>query len=132
MDNYLQISLALLAAAVFFLYIKNSGTAGIIKITPAEAKERLDKESGIFLLDVRTAAEYLENHIPKSISMPLSDLAGGVSRKIPDKNAEIIVYCHSGSRSSGAAKILRRLGYLHVYNLGGLIKWPYKTVSGKK
>ena len=44
----------------FFIIKKNFGVAARIRITPSEAKKRLDEEKGIILLDVRTKEEYLD------------------------------------------------------------------------
>ncbi|HHY40142.1 MAG TPA: rhodanese-like domain-containing protein, partial [Syntrophaceticus sp.] len=43
-------------------------------------------------------------------------------------DADILVYCRSGKRSSEAAKKLADMGYTNVYNmLGGINEWPYET-----
>lgn len=89
-------------------------------------KKRLDTEKGIIPLDVRTRDEYLEKHIPKSTLIPVDVLSNEANRKLPDKNAEIFVYCRSGNRSAMAAKTLTKLGYTHIYNLGGIVRWPYE------
>ncbi|AFM39413.1 Rhodanese-related sulfurtransferase [Desulfosporosinus acidiphilus SJ4] len=103
-----------------------------LRIDPSEAKKRLDTEKDIILLDVRTEKEYVENHIPRSTLIPLNVLAREAGQKLPNKQAAIFVYCRSGNRSKAAVKMLLKLGYSNLYNLGGIIRWPYKTVSGKK
>ncbi len=102
------------------------------KISYQEAKKRLDSEKGIILLDVRTKQEYAEKHIPKSVLIPVDSLEKEAKNKLAQKNAVIFVHCRSGNRSSRAVKILKNLGYTNVYNLGGILGWPYETVSGKK
>ncbi|MBF8983138.1 rhodanese-like domain-containing protein [Lutibacter sp. B2] len=97
------------------------------KITPEQAKERLEKEEGIILLDVRTEEEYKEKHIPNSILIPLQDLDKMVEEKISDKDTTIFVYCRSGRRSQSAAEKLIEMGYENVFDLGGIIDWPYET-----
>ncbi|PKM88590.1 MAG: rhodanese-like domain-containing protein [Firmicutes bacterium HGW-Firmicutes-12] len=103
--------------------------AGIKKISPLEAKQRLERDNGIILLDVRTKKEYLDEHILKSTLIPLDVLTKEASKKLPDKNAPIFVYCQSGSRSVRAIRILLKMGYKNVYNLGGIGRWPYPKVS---
>ena len=98
----------------------------INNITPEEAKKRLDTENEIILLDVRTKEEYETGHIEKAILMPLDTLASESQKNLEDKEANIFVYCRSGSRSSAAAEILIELGYKNVYNLGGIIDWPFE------
>lgn len=100
-------------------------------ISPEEAKKRLDEEKGIILLDVRTEEEYIQKHIPGSILIPVDVLEKEAPSELPDKNASIFVYCKSGRRSVAAAEMLVKLGYTHVYNLGGVVDWPYKMEAGR-
>jgi rhodanese-related sulfurtransferase len=101
-------------------------------ITADEAKRRLDSGESIILLDVRTEEEYIQKHIPNSILIPLNDLENDVEAQLPDKDATLFVYCRSGNRSTSASKILVKLGYKNVYDLGGIIDWPYETESGEQ
>ncbi|MHB8075357.1 rhodanese-like domain-containing protein [Desulfosporosinus fructosivorans] len=132
MNQTISITIMVVGILLIWTYLKSSGTASKLRIDPTEAKKRLDMEKGITLLDVRTREEYLENHIPKSILIPLNVLAIEASKKLPDKQVTIFVYCRSGNRSSAAVKRLLKQGYTSVFDLGGIIRWPYKTVSGKK
>ncbi|HOS69428.1 MAG TPA: rhodanese-like domain-containing protein [Bacillota bacterium] len=100
-------------------------------ISPEEAYKRLESEEDIILLDVRSQGEYEEQHIPGSISIPVNELEKRAEAELTDKNADIIVYCASGKRSTSAANILAGLGYTKVYNLGGIMDWPYEVESGK-
>ena len=86
----------------------------------------------IILLDIRTREEYIEKHIPGSTLIPLNVLAREASKKLPDKHATVFIYCRSGSRSRTAVKILLKQGYTKIFDLGGIARWPYETVSGKK
>lgn len=100
-------------------------------IKPEEAKKRLKSEKGIILLDVRTQEEYDEKHIPNSLLIPVEVIEKEALEKLTDKNATIFVYCRSGRRSVIASEALVKMGYTKVYNLGGIIDWPYETESGK-
>ena len=132
MDQNILLVILVIVIFVFWKLIKKSGTVGGVKINLEDAKKRLDNEKEIILLDVRTRDEYLEKHIPKCTLIPLNILRNEASRELPDKDAEIFVYCRSGSRSAMAIKILTKLGYTHIYNLGGIVGWPYETVSGNE
>ena len=98
----------------------------IKNITPQDAKKRLDSENEIIVLDVRTKEEYETGHIEKAILMPLDTLVNESQKNLKDKETTIFVYCRSGSRSFKAAEILIDQGYKNVYNLGGIIDWPYE------
>jgi len=132
MNKTITISLLIAGVLIIYTFLKNSGPASKLRIDPADAKKRLDSEKGIILLDVRTQEEYLENHIPKSTLIPLGVFATEASKKLKDKDATIFVYCRSGSRSRAAVKMLLKQEYTNVFDLGGIVRWPYKTVSGKK
>ena len=100
-------------------------------ISPEEAYKRLESEEDIILLDVRSQGEYEEQHIPGSILIPVNELEKRAEAELTDKDADIIVYCASGKRSTSAANILAGLGYSKVYNMGGIMDWPYEVESGK-
>lgn len=99
------------------------------KITPEEAKNMM-AEDDVIILDVRTAEEYAEVHIEGALLIPDSELAAQASEKLPDKDQTILVYCRSGRRSEASARALVDMGYSAVYDFGGIIDWPYETVTG--
>jgi len=76
-----------------------------------------DKEA--ILLDVRSPQEYKEEHLYKSINIPLYDISKKVDNIIPNKETTIIVYCQSGNRSKKAIDILDKKGYKKLYNIVG-------------
>ncbi len=100
-------------------------------LTPQEAKVRLDQDPAIRLVDVRTEAEYLERRLPNSLLIPDDEIATRAPTLLPKKDDTIFLYCRSGRRSRAAAMTLVELGYTNVYDVGGIIDWPYATVSGK-
>jgi phage shock protein E len=66
------------------------------------------------IIDVREPFEFDANHASSAINLPLSKLMNDIEN-IPD-NAEIVLYCNSGSRSGVAMNILRQMGYSNVVN----------------
>lgn len=110
---------------MFILLIScKASDTNISNISPKEALKLIGKDGNI-LLDVRTKEEYDEGHIPGSVLMPLDIIKNNIEDKIKDKNSRIIVYCRSGNRSANALNILKSLGYKNIYDLGGIISWPY-------
>ena len=97
------------------------------KITAEEAKERMDKDDKVVILDVRTEEEYQEGHVPGAIVIPNETISREPLEELPDMDQEILVYCRSGNRSAQAAKKLAEAGYTQVYDFGGIIDWPYDT-----
>ncbi len=97
------------------------------KITPDEAKARMDSGDEVLILDVRTQEEYDAGHIPGAVLLPNETIGSEAPAILPDKGAEILIYCRSGRRSAEAANKLVALGYTGVYDFGGIIDWPYET-----
>ena len=81
-----------------------------------EELKQLQKEDAI-IIDVRSSQEYKEGHIDGAILIPEYEIKKGIENRIPDKNKNIVVYCSSGGRSKKVQKLLKKLGYHHVYNL---------------
>ena len=98
------------------------------KISAETAYQMMQKSSGYIILDVRTDEEFRESHIAGAILIPNTEIAKQAVSELPDKNSMIFVYCRSGVRSASAAKTLVRQGYTQVYDIGGIINWPYETV----
>lgn len=106
------------------------GQNAVQTIDAADAYERMNASEGYVLLDVRTAEEYAQGHIEGAILLPDSDIEARAAQVLPDKDAAIYVYCRSGRRSAAAAAQLAGMGYANVYDFGGIIDWPYGTVTG--
>ncbi|MGB5823661.1 MAG: rhodanese-like domain-containing protein [Proteocatella sp.] len=108
--------------------IPNTDTADTpqyIKITPEEAKNIMDTESGVIILDVRTQEEFDSGHIKDAVLIPNTQITDSAPELLPDKNQKILVYCRSGNRSKSASDKLVSMGYTKVYDFGGIIDWPY-------
>ena len=99
------------------------------KISSEEARRIMESTDDFILLDVRTDEEYKENRIDGAILIPDYEIAERAGLELPDKNAIILIYCRSGRRSANAAKNLVGMGYTNIYDFGGIIDWPYETIS---
>lgn len=100
------------------------------EIAPSKAKEKLETDHNILLLDVRTPEEYHSAHIPGSKLLPLDQVGSRISRIASDKDTEIIVYCLSGARAASACSVLTSMGYTNVSTMGGIRSWPYALAKG--
>jgi rhodanese-related sulfurtransferase len=98
------------------------------KITAEEARQIMDNGDSYVLLDVRTASEFNESHIEGAILIPDYEIAGRAEVELPDKNVLILIYCRSGNRSANVADELVRMGYINVYDFGGILDWPFETI----
>ena len=82
------------------------------------------------LLDVRRDEEFRDEHIEGAVLIPDYEIESRAAAELPDKDALILVYCRSGRRSADAVNKLVGMGYMNVYDFGGIIDWPYDKVKG--
>ncbi len=104
-------------------------TEGYRKITAEEAKNKMDSEEEIIIVDVRTEEEFKESHIEGAVLIPNESIGDEMPGELPDKEQTILIYCRSGNRSRQAAEKLIEMGYSSVWDFGGINDWPYGTVS---
>ena len=92
-------------------------------VTPAEvAKQIQQPRTAPFLLDVRTAEEFAEGHVPHATNIPVQVLATRLAEVPKDK--DVVVYCHSGVRATRAAMLLKESGYTRVSEMqGSMMAW---------
>lgn len=95
-----------------------------MRLSASVAKASLDDDKNIILIDVRTLDEYNSGHIKGAILIPDYELESRAHKELADKNATIFIYCQSGIRSRNAANLLLDMGYMEVYDIGGIIDWP--------
>lgn len=94
----------------------------IIDVTVDQFKDLIATEGTI--LDVRTPEEWTEGIIAKAEKMNYHDGDFASQIETLDKTKPVFVYCRSGKRSAGAAKVLKGQGFTKIYNLdGGIIDW---------
>ena len=94
------------------------------QISPQEAKERMNTEKDIIILDVRTQEEFDSGHIKNAVCLPNEDITSEPDI-LPNKDQEILVYCRSVNRSKQAAQKLADMGYENIMEFGGILDWPY-------
>lgn len=98
-------------------------------ITMELAKANLDQDKNIVLLDVRQPDEYALGHIEGAINVPVMAIENEIEMIVPDYETTIYIYCRSGVRVLRAGDILEELGYTNVYNMGGILYWPYEIAK---
>ncbi len=80
-------------------------------------------------IDVRELYEFAMGHVKGAINIPPNKLMAN-DKKLQDipKDAEIVLYCVSGSRSGVSAHIMRSMGYTNIVN--GINKGQVKAKYG--
>ena len=102
------------------------------QISMEEAVTMMEEETGYIILDVRTAQEYSEKHIPGAINIANESIGTEDIPELLDKDQLILVYCRSGNRSKQASEKLVKLGYTNIVEIGGINSWSGETVTGDK
>jgi molybdopterin/thiamine biosynthesis adenylyltransferase/rhodanese-related sulfurtransferase len=95
-----------------------------IREVDTEEADRLRKEPGAVVLDVREPDEYEQGAIPGAVHIPRGTLESGIEGRVPNKATPLVVHCAGGTRSAFAAQTLAQLGYTDVVSVaGGFNKW---------
>ena len=93
------------------------------KTVGVEEFEKIAKEPGVVVLDVRTGTEYRQGHLKDATLIDFQQKKEFEEKiKALDKSKTYAVYCGIGGRSAKACKQLDGLGFAKVYNLDGGIK----------
>ena len=121
---------------IALLFLSGCGAVSAEKtyrqITMEEAVTMMEEETEYIILDVRTAEEYSEKHIPGAINIANEVIGTEDIPELPDKDQLILVYCRSGNRSKQASEKLAKLGYTNIVEIGGINSWSGETVTGDK
>ncbi len=92
---------------------------GFLATKAADLNIALGEDDAPFVLDVRTADEYInDGYIDGSVNIPVNDLWNNLDQ-LPAKDAAIVVVCKSGHRGAIALMALKMNGYTSVTNLAG-------------
>jgi rhodanese-related sulfurtransferase len=106
-----------------------AANAAVPRLTPAEAREMIAKGNTL-VLDVRDAPELAQSgkvagalHVSRGMLEFRADPDSPYHDKNFSRDGTVIVYCASGGRSALSGKLLKDMGYAHVYNLGAFKDW---------
>ena len=101
----------------------------IRKLSFEEAHELLQSRPEVTLVDVREEPEYLTGHAVDALLLPVDEITeDSAAELIPSLSSPVMVYCRTGRRSRDAAAKLDAMGYEEIYDIGGLVGWPYGLV----
>ena len=107
-----------------FLSIVQDAKSRVTETTVQDVKQRLDSKEDFYLVDVREDHEWNSGHLPGAIHIGKGVIERDIETKIPDHNADIVLYCGGGYRSALAADNLQKMGYTGVVSMdGGYSGW---------
>src|SRR6476620_5319107 len=100
-----------------FLAVVEDAKSRIREITVDEAIERT--EHGAQLIDVREDNEWANGHATGAIHLGRGIIERDIVKTVPDRSAELVLYCGGGFRSALAADMLQKMGYTNVRSMAG-------------
>jgi len=107
-----------------FLKVVNEAKKQIKETDVETVKARIDRGETFNFVDVREDDEWKAGRAAGAVHIGKGVIERDIEAKIPDKHAEIILYCGGGFRSALAAETLQRMGYTNVISMdGGIRSW---------
>jgi rhodanese-related sulfurtransferase len=99
------------------------------RITPAQAQKMI-AEGNTLVVDVRDTPEVEQSgkvagavHVSRGMLEFRADPESPSHNKEFAKDKNVVLYCASGGRAALSGKLLKDMGYEHVYNLGAFKDW---------
>ncbi|MGF1574427.1 MAG: rhodanese-like domain-containing protein [Cyanophyceae cyanobacterium] len=107
-----------------FLALVQEAKQRILECAIDEIQAQLQQGDPFYLVDVREDSEWAAGHIAGATHLGKGILERDIETRIPDKDADIVLYCGGGFRSALAADYLQKMGYRHVRSMdGGIRAW---------
>lgn len=113
-----------------FLKLVNELRPKVQEVTVEQARQSLAQNPQAILVDVREDLEWANGHAAEAVHLGKGVLERDIEKMIPNREAEIIMYCGGGYRSVLTADVAMRMGYRNVKSLIGGYKaltqanWP--------
>ena len=101
-----------------FLAIVNDAKSRVREISVEEALKAVNGGTAR-LIDVREDSEWAEGHARGADHMGKGIIERDIENAVPDKDAELILYCGGGYRAALAADNLQKMGYTNVASMAG-------------
>lgn len=93
-------------------------------MTAEELNDTLARGVPPRILDVRTAREFAEGHVPGAVNIPFNEVGARAGELSAPRAARLVVYCGHGPRAWIAARALRRAGFTQLdYLKGHMAAW---------
>jgi rhodanese-related sulfurtransferase len=111
-----------------FLRLVAEAKTRIREVSPADVQRLRTAGDPIELIDVREEEEWRQGHAPGARHLCKGIIERDIERTVPDRDAQIVLYCGGGFRSALAAEALQRIGYARVASMDG--GWRAWTAAG--
>ncbi len=100
-----------------FLKLVEGVQQNVREVSISDTLEKM--KAGVPVFDVREDLEYSAGHARGARHLGKGIIERDIEKTVPDKNAELILYCGGGFRSALAADALQRMGYTNVLSMAG-------------
>jgi rhodanese-related sulfurtransferase len=101
-----------------FLKLVDDAKSRIHEVSVDEARRKL--ESGkAKVIDVREDNEWAAEHVQGAEHIGRGVIERDIESRVPDKRANLILYCGGGFRSALATDNLQKMGYTNVASMAG-------------
>ena len=99
------------------------GSSAAVDLNPTDFQAKA-QESGVILLDVRTAGEFYAGHIDGAINIDVEGMTFESELANLDNTKTYAIYCQSGRRSRIAIETMTKAGFTKLFNLDqGIGSW---------
>jgi rhodanese-related sulfurtransferase len=102
-----------------FLALVNDAKSRIRQVNIEQYREMVSSRDRHLLIDVREESEWKAGHAAGAIHLGKGIIERDIESKVPDKDAELVLYCGGGFRSALAADALSKMGYKNAISLDG-------------
>jgi rhodanese-related sulfurtransferase len=115
----------MLLAAVAALMLVPAWAGDTVRIGQETLLEKMTSGEGdLLVLDVRTAKEFAEGHVPGAVNVPHDELASRLPGLEASRGSDVVVYCRSGRRAEIALDLLAKAGFERLSHLeGDFLAW---------
>ena len=110
-----------------FLKIVDDAKSRVREVSVEETRRKLEKGQAQ-VIDVREESEWAAGHARGAAHLGRGVIERDIEARVPDRNAEIILYCGGGFRSALSADSLQKMGYTNVASMAG--GWRAWTEAG--
>jgi len=101
-----------------FLKLVDDAKSRVREVDVSEARGKLESGNAK-LIDVREESEWSAGHARGAEHLGKGVIERDVEERVPNKGAEVILYCGGGFRSALAADSLQKMGYTNVSSMAG-------------
>ena len=98
--------------------------ARVCEVSVDEVRAKQEAGVDFHLIDVREDHEWDRDHAAGATHLGRGILERDIEAKVPDLDAEVVLYCGGGYRSALAADNMQKMGYRNVFSMaGGIRAW---------